>query len=79
LSYLVIHRKKDDEATGYYFECMIDGEEFAITDHMSDIDGTVANIGGLQVNPNKGKTSTMNLYTMDLENVGAAEYTDKQL
>lgn len=67
--------EKDDSSSGYYFKCKIDGVAFEVTKHLSDGNGSYANIGGDQVNAQNQKKSSINIGIVDLSTKGAAVYT----
>lgn len=65
----------DTQQTTYFFKCKINGANFEVTTHLSDFDGTNANIGGQQVDPTDQRISLINLFAGNLASLGAGTYT----
>lgn len=65
----------DTQQTTYFFKCKINGTNFEVTTHLSDFDGTNANIGGQQVDPTDQRISLINLFAGNLASLGTGTFT----
>ncbi len=63
------------QQTTYFFKCKINGSNFEVTTHLSDFDGTNANIGGQQVDPADQRISLINLFAANLASSGIGTFT----
>ncbi len=65
----------ETQQSTYFFKCKINGANFEVTTHLSDFDGTNANIGGQQVDPADQRISLINLFAGNLASSGAGTFT----